>query len=436
MKKLGLASGIGLVVADMIGVGVLLSAGFMALDLTPSQTLLCWVVGGVMAMAGARAYAAVAQRIPQSGGEYRYLYDLFHPSLGYLAGWTSLLVGFSAPVASAASVMGPFAETLHPQIDGRLVGAGAIVLATVFHAFDLRLSRTSQNVLVALKALVLLTFVAIGIFYGRLEWPTWEPFSDPAKRPPVLDAFMGHLVWVMFAYTGWNAAIYAAGEFKNAKRDVPRAMVIGCAAVAALYLAVNWVFVANLGGGMIGEFLEEQSTGRITLAHLITRDLLGPGAGRVISAAVVVSLLSSITAMMFVGPRVYAAMARDGFLPRVFAGTDEKPPLGSVIFQGAVAMLLFLTHTFEQLLSNVGAILSLASALTVLSLFKIRFTKNEYAKPTVIELGTATVYVGSVGFMLYFAAKKTPTMWLWIAVVVAATIGGYFVTRKVRPTAR
>lgn len=420
---MGLWSGIGLVIANMIGVGVMLSAGFMALDLTPVKILACWLVGGVMAMAGARAYAAVAALIPRSGGEYRYLSDLAHPSLGYLAGWTSLLVGFAAPVAVTAATLGPFAQTLAPGLDATAVGAAAIVLATLFHAFDLRVSRGAQNLLVAIKVALVVGFVALGVSRGSSDWPTWKPLAGAPGG--VVAAFMVNLVWVTYAYTGWNAAAYAAGDFRDPRRTVPRAMVLGCAVVAVLYLAVNWVFVANLTPELIAEFVRESDSGRITLGHVIARVLIGDTGAKVMSAFVVLSLLSTISAMTFVGPRIYAAMAADGYLPRVFSARAGRPPMLSVLLQGVLALALFLTHSFDELVENVGAILSLTSALTVATLFRVRFGRTPFERPSVIALISAAVYIALAGFMLYYALAKNPSASVWMAVVAAATLIGW-----------
>ena len=429
--SLGLGSGIGLVAANMIGVGVMLSAGFMALHLDPGQILLCWVVGGVMAMAGARAYAAVAAMIPRSGGEYRYLSDLLHPAVGYLAGWTSFLAGFTAPVAVTAATLGPFAGTIVPGLDPTFVGAVAIVAATLFHALDLQVSRIAQDVLVVLKMALVVGFVLVGVVKGSNSWPTWEPLAGAEQG--LLAAFMGHLVWVTYAYSGWNAAVYAAGEFRDPRRTVPRAMVIGCAIVAVLYLLVNWVFVANLAPADFGAFLKEQETQRITLGHLITSKLLGDAGGKVMSAFVILALLSSISAMTFVGPRVYAAMAGDGYLPKLFAARAGKPPMFSVFLQGAIALGLFLTHSFSLLVKNVGAILSLASALTVVALFRVALTRTRFEKPAPDALVAGAIYLAVAGFMLWYALEDNPTALLWMAVIAALGTAGYFVSRPPRP---
>ena len=242
--RLGLFSGMGMVIANMIGAGVFLSTGFMAQDLTPKQILLAWAIGAFLALSGARAYAGIAQIVPKSGGEYRYLSTLVHPALGYLAGWASLLLGFSAPIAIDAIAACAFANTLAHWVDPKLFAALLIIVLTGVHAIGLRFSVNAQNSLVLIKIVLVVGFVVVGLAGGQNTWPDWQPPSRSASFP--LGPFMQNLFYIAFAFSGWNAAVYAASEFRNPKRDVPRAMVLGCGLVGILYLCVNWVFVANL----------------------------------------------------------------------------------------------------------------------------------------------------------------------------------------------
>jgi basic amino acid/polyamine antiporter, APA family len=400
-KKLGLWSGVGLVIANMIGAGVLISTGFAAMDLAPSHILLAWVVGGIAALAGARAYAAVAHAIPRSGGEYRYLSTLWHPLLGYIAGFTSLLVGFSQPVALDSQLVGYYATTLGLDVDWRIPTAAVIVLVTLLHAFNLRASRMGQNVLVAVKFTLVVGFVAVGLVAGSNEWPTWRP--DAAMNGLPLAPFFGTLVFIAFCYSGWNAAIYASEEFAEPRRDVPRAMLIGCATVMVLYLLVNWVFVANLTPASFGEWISGDHD-RITLGHFLMKDLIGSAAAKVMSVFMIVTLVAAASAMTMIGPRVYAAMARDGYLPKVFAAKDDgHPPVWSVLLQGAIALAVAMTTDFIRAIQTVGTILTLMAALTVLGVFKLQFSRDYPEKPGMLALVAASIFVALSGWMLYFA---------------------------------
>jgi APA family basic amino acid/polyamine antiporter len=423
---LGLRSGIGLVVGNMVGAGVFVSAGFMAQDMGPGTILLAWVAGAVIALSGARAYATVAAWVPRSGGEYRFLSDLLHPALGYLAGWASLLLGFSAPLAVDGLAAGSFAATILPGIEPRVFGTICLVVLCALHAFALRSSRWTQNLLVSVDALLLAGFVLVGLLLGRNEWPDWTP-PNPSDGFP-LEAFMRSLFFIAFAFSGWNAAAYAAEEFEDPRRDVPRAMLIGCGLVAALYLVVNWVFVANLTPERARAVFEYETT-RVTLGHLVVRDLIGELGGKAMSLLAMVAFLSAASAMTLVGPRVYAAMARDGFLPRVLAGEAGRPPTGSVILQTALALLLLWTHTLQQVLSNVGAILTLFAALTSFSIFRVRLWRPDLPKPPAVSLAAAAVHVASAGLMLYFGFRGSTHLLLWVGAVAAAALLAYATTR-------
>jgi basic amino acid/polyamine antiporter, APA family len=425
--RMGLFSGMGMVIANMIGAGVFLSTGFMAQDLTAKQILLAWVIGAVLALAGARAYAEIAQIVPRSGGEYRYLSSLVHPALGYLAGWASLLLGFSAPIAIDAFAAGAFAKTLNFSIDPKLFAALTIVLLTGMHAIGLRFSVTAQNALVIIKIVLVVGFVAAGLVGGHNAWPKWQPPSQPAGFP--LGPFMQNLFYIAFAFSGWNAAIYASSEFKNPKRDVPRAMLFGCAIVGILYLFVNWVFVANLTPEQC-KVVFTYETARVTLGHLIMKTLVGDFGAACMSILAIIAFISAMSAMTFLGPRVYAAMARDGFLPRILQGKEGKPPIGAVVLQGAIAIFLVFAYQLQQILNNVGAILTLFSALTVFSLFWVRFKRKALARPAAAALIAALLYLLLSGMMLYFGFKQSPTLNLWVGASILMALIGYFVTKK------
>jgi len=426
-RILGLWSGVGIVAANMIGAGVFLSAGFMAQDMGPGQILLAWVVGTIVALAGARAYATVVELVPRSGGEYRYLSALLHPVLGYLAGWGSLLLGFSAPVAVAAAAAGSFTATLFKGVDPRLVAAALIVILSLVHALGFRLSRNTQNALVGVKAVLLLGFVGVGLSCGTNQWPSWAP-PHASQGLLAVPVFMRSLFFIAFAFSGWNAACYAAEEFENPKRDVPRAMLLGCSVVAVLYLLVNWVFVANLTPERATAVFDYE-TSRVTLGHLVMRDMVGAVGARAMSVLAIVSFVSSMSAMTLVGPRVYAAMAADGFLPRILAAREGGPPWGSVVLQGVLALVLLFSYDLQQTLQNVGAIVTLFAGLVVLSLFRVRFFRKDLPRPGPLSLASAAIYVAMAAWTLYFGFRGKTQLLLWVGMIALVALLAYLVTR-------
>ena len=426
-RRLGVFSGMGMVIANMIGAGVFLSTGYMAQTLTPKQILLAWIVGAFLALAGARAYAGIARIIPKSGGEYQYLSTLMHPALGYLAGWASLLLGFSAPIAIDAIAAGAFANTLLTWIDPKIFAACIILLLTVVHGVGLKFSVTTQNVLVLVKILLVVGFIGIGLAGGRNVWPDWQPPSVSDGFP--VGSFMQNLLFITFAFSGWNAAIYAASEFRNPRRDVSRAILMGCALVGFLYLIVNWVFIANLTPEQCA-IVTSDETGRITLGHLIMKNLIGETGAACMSILVIIAFISAMSAMTFLGPRVYAEMARDGFLPRVLQGKEGKVPIGAVILQGAIALFLVFAYQLGEVLSNVGAILTLFSAMTVFALLWMYFRRRRPFEVRPVTLIAGFFYLALSIVVLYFGFKQSPTLNLWVGTCILASLIGFFITRR------
>lgn len=426
---LGLKSGISLVVSNMVGAGVFISAGFMAQDLSPGLILISWVIGALIALSGARAYATVARWVPHSGGEYRYLSDLMHPALGCLAGWGSLLVGFSAPIAVDALAAGEFARTLGSPVSPRVFGVLVILGLGVLHATGHHASKHGHNLLFIGNGLLLAGFVVTGFLFGTNAWPTWTPASATAGSAFPTEAFARGLFFIAFAFSGWNAAIYNASDFRDPKRDVPRALVIGCSVVALLYLAVNWVFVANLTPDDF-KVVFGYDESKVTLGHVILNRVLGHGGGIVMSALVLLAFISAASAMTIVGPRVYATMAKDGYLPRGLRVKPGEVPVRAIVLQCVVALIILLTHTLQQALANVGAILTLFAALVSLSIFRHAFGHGgRFEKPGPLTLLAAGIHVASSAFMLYFGFRDSTGLLLWVGGVATAGLGFWALAR-------
>ncbi|MFW2386788.1 MAG: APC family permease [Polyangiales bacterium] len=425
-RFLDLWSGVGLVVANMVGAGVFLSAGFMAQDLSAGWILAAWAVGGVLAMAGARSYAEAAVLIPRSGGEYRYLSELVHPALGYVAGWASLLVGFSAPMAISAFGAAAFAFAVFGAEGARIGATALIVLLTVLHAAGLRASKWTQNGLVVIKGILVLGFVVLGVSLGDNHWPTWSP---PAAQPNSASVFATSLFFVAYAFSGWNAASYAAEEFREPRRDVPRAMLIGCALVGLAYLAVNWVLVANLSPERASVVFEYEEA-RVTLGHLVAESFLGDAGSRIVSVGIALVLVSSTSAMLMLGPRVYAEMARDGFLPAFLSGKPGAPPRAAVYLQGALALGLLHLHSVGELLSNVAGVLVFFSALVALGLLFAGRLRPDLPMPRPQARLAALVYTASSIWMLYNAFANQAGLLPWLGVASGAALLAYALTAR------
>ena len=416
-----------MVIANMIGAGVFLSAGFMAQEMNPQQILIAWTIGMLIAITGAKAYSDILQLVPQSGGEYRFLSTLIHPVFGYLAGWASLLVGFSAPIAVCALAAGAFAGALFPGINIMAVSVFVILSLTAAHTIGIRISIAAQNLLVAMKIVLVVGFIAVGLIFGNNAWPEWTPPKESEGLP--IGSFMRNLFYITFTFSGWNAAIYAASEFKNPKRDVPRAMLLGCLVVGVFYFLINWIFVANLSPEQ-AEIVFMYETDRVTLGHLIMKNILGETGAACMSIFVIIAFISSASAMTFLGPRVCAVMAKDGFLPAVLKGKEGKPPVGAILLQGALSLTLVFIYQLQEALSNIGAILTLFSALTVFSLFWVYFKRREYPRPTPLTLTVSAIYLITSIIMLYFGFSESLTLNIWVGICIIAALIGYFISKK------
>jgi basic amino acid/polyamine antiporter, APA family len=429
VRHLGLGTGVGLVVASMVGAGVFLSTGYMAQQMGPGLILLSWVLGGIMALSGALAYAGIARVVPRSGGEYRFLSELAHPALGYLAGWGSLLFGFAGPMVICALAAGSFVLRLFPSESVRPghIGALLIILLTVVHASRLDPSRRVQNWLVALNGLLLIGFVAVGFIWGRHDWPTWVPPKAPAGFPA--QPFAVGLLFIAYAFSGWNAAIYAADEFRRPERDVPRAMLVGGVAIAILYMAVNWVLVANVTPTE-AQAVFSYETSRVTLGHVVMQGLIGEAGARAMSALIALVLIGTISAMLFAGPRTYAVMAQDGFLPRIFVGRAGAPPRGAVVLQGSLALLILSTQSLQNIMKGVGALLTLMSALTALCLFRAARRPGLPRWLRLVGLPAAAFYGLCAAAMLYVGVVAGENRLVPTLAFAAMALGAYLVTRR------
>ena len=428
LKQHTIRSGAGLVIADMIGVGVLVSTGYMAQDMAAGPILIAWVLGTGVAICGVLAYSGVVAAIRESGGEYRFLSDLIHPFLGYVAGWGSLVLGFSAAIAVDAHAIGSFLNTLLPGPDPRIAGAIVIVTITILHAYNTKLSHSGQNLLVSVKFTFLLLFVLLALILGNNTMPTWSPPNRTEGFPWI--KVIENQFWIAFAFSGWNAAVYAASEFRNPGRDVPRSMMIGLVVVGILYLAINWVFVANLTpADAIAVFSYEET--RITLAHLIADDIFGQHGAKIVSILVIIAFLSAISAMMIIGPRVYAAMADDGYLPKMFKPRAGKPPLNATLLQAAVSLLLLFSHTLRETVLAASAFLLLFTALTAASLFRLR-RHHRKPYPSRYQRVASAIFILAVTVILFTGLQTGTAQWYSFGVVLFLATSTYLITLYVK----
>jgi APA family basic amino acid/polyamine antiporter len=380
-RRLGLFSVTSIVVANMIGAGIFTTSGLLMQDLRdPYVMLALWFVGGVIALCGALCYGELGAAIPRAGGEYTFLSRLFHPMLGFLTGWVSLFAGFSAPIAASAIGFSEYLTRAFPvllgpspaDISGQaavLKKAYAIVVIAVFallHARGLELGAKVQNVLTALKVLLVVGLIVAGFALGGGSFDhlsAGEPFSFDLAGWKTLGL---SLMWIMFAYAGWNAAAYIGSEIKQPQRNLPRSLILGTGTVMLLYLLLNLLYVYAVSPQEMG--------GVISIAGLAVGNLFGPASETVLSVLISFALFSSLSAFVILGPRVYYSMARDGSFFRFAGKIDPRygVPSKSILLQGVIAAVMVLIGRFEQILTYMGFSLGIFPLLAVVGVFKLR----------------------------------------------------------------
>ncbi len=385
LRQLGIVSATALVVSNMIGVGIFANTGFMAGDLGSAKLiLLCWFVGALFALAGALSYSELGINFPSSGGEYVYLTRAYGPTWGFITGWVSFFAGFSAPIAAAALAFSDYLGYFFPSLKqanaqftvgsgalsfrfggGQFMACALIAVFTILNCFGIGRVAKIQNVLTGTKIVVILTFIGLGFMAGT---GSWSHFSEPAIRTSTtaLPAqFVISLLWVMVGYSGWNAATYVAEELRNPEKTLPIALAVGAGLVTAMYLGLNLIFIYSTP--------LESMKGVLAVGSLAAANLFGPEIAGIYSALMALAIMSTVNAMVTIGPRVYYAMAKNGAFFRAAARVEPRwhTPINAIVAQGLCAMLLTLTP-FPELVVYIGFSLTFFTVMSVASLFVFR----------------------------------------------------------------
>ena len=385
LRQIGFFGATALVISNMVGTGIFATTGFMAGDLGSARLILaCWTVGALFALAGALSYSELGINFPSSGGEYVYLTHAFGPEWGFMTGWVSFFAGFSAPIAAAALAFSGYLSHFFPALKqsaaplvigsgalslhlgaGQLTAAGLIVFFTILNLFGIGRIARLQTVLTATKLVVVTGFIILGFTAGSGDW---SHFSTPAVRTSTLglpSQFIVSLLWVMVGYSGWNAATYVAEEVRRPERTLPAAIAVGTLLVAALYFGLNMTFIYATP--------VEQMKGVLAIGDLSADNLFGRSVGGTFAGLMALAIVSTVNAMVIVGPRVYYAMARNKAFFAAAAKVDERwhTPVNAILSQGACAMLMTFTP-FPELVIYIGMSLTLFTALSVASVFVFR----------------------------------------------------------------
>lgn len=426
-RTIGWRTAAAVVVANMIGTGIFTTSGFIARDTgSPWILLALWLAGGLISLAGALAYAELGAAMPEAGGEYAFLREAYGRLAAFLSGWTSFLAGFSGAIAAALLAFATYLSGLLPVLgnfDARLLATATLWALTAVHVAGARLGGRLQTALTAATVMMVGGLIISGFLVGHGSAAHFLSSAPPRGSMAV------SLILVLYAYSGWNAAAYLAGEIAEPERSLPRALVAGTACVAGLYLLLNALYIWALP---IGEM-----SGVVTITEKAALSMFGPTAPAIVAALIALAIVSSASAMIMAGPRVYFAMAHDGVFPRVFALSHHRSgPCAAIILQSAwVTVLILLFGVFEKVIIYAGVAITISSAATVAAVITLRLRRPTAARPFKMPgyPWSVLAYVAISFWMVAYAAvsRAAETM-----LAMAAVMGGLPIFWLLSPAAK
>ncbi len=436
---MGPALATSLVVSNVIGVGIFTTSGLLARDLADPRLLLgIWIVGGILALAGAFCYAELGAQFPRAGGEYAFLREAYGPLPAFLSGWGSLFAGFSAPIAAAAVGFTEYLSFYFPSLSmqapaaGRLIRPGAIVatlvivLLSALHYRRVQIGGTVHVGLTSFKVGVIAIFILSGFMLGKGSAARFAPVMTTFDWSTLTPAIAAGLIFVMFSYSGWNAASYIGGEIREPRKNLPQALINGTLIVVVLYVAINALYIYAIP--------IRQMASVIRIAELASLNLFGLNVAPYLGIIFMGTILGSISAMIIAGPRIYYAMAQDGLFPKAIARVHPRfgTPGNAILLQGVWSVLLLFSGRFEQLLTFSGVVMILFSSLTVAAVYFVRRkTGNQYRPYWRVGHNWAPILFLTVcAWILVLSFKNQPREAFSGLAVVASGIPFYYYWHK------
>jgi len=440
--KINFRTGAAIVIANMVGTGVFTSLGFQLLGIQSGFALLMlWVVGGLIALCGAVCYGELAAALPRSGGEYHYLSRIYHPALGFLSGWVSATVGFAAPTALAALALSRYAQSVWPTLAAPLLAGshfsgasalavGVVLLLALVHGRSTQAGSRVQVFVTAVKVAVLVAFIVVGLVAAQPQPLAFAP-DTAGWRALLSPTFAVSLVYVSYAYSGWNAAAYLTGEIEQPQRNLSRILLSGTAVVLLLYVGLNFVFLYATPLGWL--------KGQLEVGFIAANYLFGPAWGRFAGAVVAALLVSTISAMVFAGPRIVQVMGEDLPALRWLAvRTPAGIPRRALLLQVAITLVFILKPDFQAVLVYAGFVLNLFTFLTVLGVFVLRWRQPQLPRPY-RAWGypfTPLIFLALSAWTLVFIIKDKPVESLYGLATVASGLVVYFLAQRASPAPR
>jgi APA family basic amino acid/polyamine antiporter len=423
-----------IVIANMVGTGVFTSLGFQLLDIQSGFVILMlWAIGGLIAVSGAMTYAELGAAFPRSGGEYNFLSRIYHPAVGFVAGWTSVTIGFAGPSALAAMTFAAYATSILEVAPSawleRALAVVLVVTLTLVHAGKRRNSGGVQVVFTTLKVAVIVAFCAVAYLF--IDEPQPVRFLPSAGDAALFtdSAFAISLIYVSYAYTGWNAATYLSSELENPQRTLPAILLTGTLVVTLLYVALNFIF---LYAAPIADL-----RGQVEVGLIAAKAAFGETGGRFTGLVLAMLLISTVSAMLMAGPRVLQVMGQDFRALRVTARVNEDGiPNIAIYIQSGLAVLFILTSSFESVLLFAGFTLALNSFVTVFGVFVMRWRQPQLERPyrTFLYPLPPLIYLGLMGWTLWFVLVNRPVEGLFgLGVIVSGLIVYWLLSRGAEP---
>ena len=373
-RKIDFWGATSMVVANMVGTGVFTSLGYQLFDIHSGfSIIMIWIVGGLLALLGAFSYAEIASRLPEDGGEFHFLSKIYHPALGYMAGFVSSTVGFAAPVAGAALALGAYVNGVWGGLNERYIALFVVVAISLVHLYSMKLGLLFQKVSTLAKVVIILLFVVTGFILAPHPisfLPQQSSFSEIFNDFSLTPAFAISLIFVSFAYSGWNASAYIAGSMKNPEKNLSRSILLGTTLVIILYVSLNAVFLMSTP--------MDNLVGNKEVGLIAAKSLLGVSVGNLMGGIISLLLVSTISSMIFTGPRVMKSMFQEiKHLKLLGQTTNDGTPRNAIAVQCILSLIFLYTLNFESLIYYTSFTLSLFTLLTVMGLFVLRFKQGK-----------------------------------------------------------
>jgi len=387
----------------MIGTGVFTSLGYQLVDInTAFPILLLWLIGGIISLFGAFSYSELASAFPRSGGEYSILSKVYHPAVGFIGGFVSSTIGFSAPAVLAAIALGKYTVAIFPQLNSTIIASVIILLFNLIHSQTLKYGRLIQDWTTIGKIVLIVFFIISGLLIDSPQNISFLPIPNDGSLI-MSSSFAVSLVWVSYAYTGWNSTVYIAGEVKNPQKNIHYSLLFSTAFVTVLYILLNFIFLFSTP---ISEM-----RGMIEVGFIAGVNIFGDQGGRIVSGGIALLLLSTISSYVFIGPRITQVIGEDFKYLRFFSKVNNSGiPINGFIFQLSISLIFILTSTFEQVLLYAGITFIIINTITVIGVIVLRFYQPTLNRPYK-SWGypwTQIIFTISNLWILYFTFKNQP----------------------------